>query len=442
MGQRAVGVGLVGLGTIGTGVVKVLRRNADVIAQRLGFPLHLVRIADLDTARDRGVDLSGVRFDSDAEGLIRDPEVEIVIELIGGTGAARKITLAAIEQGKHVVTANKALLALHGKEIFAAAAGRGVDVAFEASVGGGIPILRSLREGLAANRIESLHGIVNGTTNFMLTEMEKSGAAFDVVLKRAQELGYAEADPSADVDGIDAAHKLTLLIAMAFGAQLSAKEVPTEGIRGITPLDFEAADEFGYRIKMLAIGRERASRDGKRRIEARVHPTLIPADSLLSKVDGAMNAIAVHGDAVGRTLFYGAGAGELPTASAVVGDLMEIAREIRRGSRGRVAPLSFLPDHLEPLPVMPLGELVGRCYLMFQAADRPGVLGHIASALGEHGISIESVLQKRAAASGSVPVLVFTHPAREDAVRRALATVDRLPEIAAPTRLVRIEEEI
>jgi len=443
MGQRAVGVGLVGLGTIGTGVVKVLRRNADVIAQRLGFPLRLVRIADLDTARDRGVDLSGVRFDADAEGLLRDPEVEIVIELIGGTGAARKITLAAIEQGKHVVTANKALLALHGKEIFAAAAARGVDVAFEASVGGGIPILRSLREGLAANRIQSLHGIVNGTTNFMLTEMEKSGAPFDAVLKRAQELGYAEADPSADVDGIDAAHKLTLLIAMAFGAQLSAKDVPTEGIRGITPLDFEAAGEFGYRIKMLAIGRERASLDGKRRIEARVHPTLIPADSLLSKVDGAMNAIAVHGDAVGRTLFYGAGAGELPTASAVVGDLMEIAREIRRGSKGRVAPLAFLPDHLEPLPVMPLGELVGRCYLVFHAADRPGVLGLIASALGEHGISIESVLQKkRAAASGAVPVLVFTHPAREDAVRRALATIDRLPEIAAPTRLVRIEEEI
>jgi homoserine dehydrogenase len=443
MGQRAVGVGLVGLGTIGTGVVKVLRRNADVIAQRLGFPLRLVRIADLDTARDRGVDLSGVRFDADAEALIRDPEVEIVIELIGGTGAARKITLAAIDQGKHVVTANKALLALHGREIFAAAAGRGVDVAFEASVGGGIPILRSLREGLAANRIQSLHGIVNGTTNFMLTEMEKSGAPFDAVLKHAQELGYAEADPSADVDGIDAAHKLTLLIAMAFGAQLSVKEVPTEGIRGITPLDFEAAGEFGYRIKMLAIGRERASLDGKRRIEARVHPTLIPADSLLSKVDGAMNAIAVHGDAVGRTLFYGAGAGELPTASAVVGDLMEIAREIRRGSRGRVAPLAFLPDHLEPLPVMPLGELVGRCYLVFQAADRPGVLGHIASALGEHGISIESVLQKkRAPESGAVPVLVFTHPAREDAVRRALATIDRLPEIAAPTRLVRIEEEI
>ena len=443
MRTPAVGVGLVGLGTIGTGVAKVLRQNADVIAQRLGFPLRLVRIADIDTARDRGIDLSGIRFDADAEGLIRDPEVAIVIELIGGTGAARRLTLAAIEQGKHVVTANKALLALHGREIFAAAARRGVDVAFEASVGGGIPILRSLREGLAANRIRSLHGIVNGTTNYVLTEMEKTAAPFEAVLKRAQELGYAEADPSFDVDGIDAAHKLTLLLAMAFGAELTYKEIPTEGIRGITPLDFEAAEEFGYRLKMLAIGRERMGSDGRRAIEARVHPTLIPADSLLSKVDGAMNAIAVHGDAVGRMLFYGAGAGELPTASAVVGDLMEIAREVRRGSQGRVAPLSFLPDHLEPLPVVPLGELLGRSYLVFQAQDRPGVLGHIASALGEHGISIESVLQKKqSAAGGSVPVLLFTHPAREDAVRRALAKIDRLPEITAPTRLVRIEEEL
>jgi len=438
--ESPIGVGLIGLGTIGTGVAKVLHRNAGVIAQRLGFPLRLVRIADLDTERDRGIDLTGIRFDADTEGLLRDPAVDIVIELIGGYDVAKRVTLAAIAAGKPVVTANKALLALHGSEIFAAAARQGVDVAFEASVGGGIPILRSLREGLAANRIESVHGIVNGTTNYVLTEMEKTAEPFEVVLKRAQELGYAEADPSFDVDGIDAAHKLTLLVAMAFGAQLTYKDVPTEGIRAVTPLDFEAAEEFGYRIKMLAIGREHLEEHGVRRIEARVHPTLIPADHLLSKVDGAMNAIAVHGDAVGPTLFYGAGAGEMPTASAVVADLMEIARELRAGRAGRVAPLSFLPDHLEPLPVVPLGELETRCYLVFQAADQPGVLGRIAGVLGEHGISIESVLQKKAEASGAVPVLVFTHPAREAAVRRALAAIDRLPEIAAATRLVRIEE--
>ena len=440
--RSSLGVGLVGFGTIGVGVVKVLQRNADVICGRLGVPLRLVRIADLDLTRDRGVDLGGVHFDADANALIDDPAVDLVVELIGGYDVARRLILRALERGKPVVTANKALLALHGKEVFEAARRGGADIAFEASVGGGIPVLRSLREGLAANHIESVHGIINGTTNFVLTQMEQAGESFDVVLKRAQELGYAELDPSFDIDGIDAAHKITLLASMAFGAELTFKEVSIEGIRAITPLDIESAAEFGYRIKLLGITKRRVE-GGVERIEVRVHPTMIPAESLLAKVDGAMNAIAVHGDAVGRVLFYGAGAGELPTASAVVGDLMEIAREIRRGRSGRVAPLAFLPDHLEPLPVMPLGELVGRCYLVFQAADRPGVLGHIASALGEHGISIESVLQKKAAsASGAVPVLVFTHPAREDAVRRALATIDRLPEIAAPTRLVRVEEEL
>ncbi len=438
-----VGVGLIGLGTIGTGVAKVLRRNAAVIAQRLGFPLELVRIADLDLERARGVDLSGIQFDRDADGLVADARVQIVIELVGGTGAAKRFVLSAIEAGKHVVTANKALLALHGREIFEAAARRGVDVAFEASVGGGIPILRSLREGLSANRILSIHGIVNGTTNYVLCEMEKTGAPFEAVLKRAQELGYAEADPSFDVDGIDAAHKLTLLVAMAYGADITPKDIPTEGIRGIVPLDFEAAEEFGYRIKLLAIGRAREDAEGRECIEARVHPTMIPADSLIAKVEGAMNAIAVQGDAVGRTLFYGAGAGELPTASAVVGDLMEIAREIRRGSAGRVAPLSYRPDHLERKTLVSLGELLARCYLVFTVRDEPGVLGRIASALGEHGISIESVLQKaRNVATGSVPIVVFTHPAREDAVRRALQRVDRMPEVAARTRLVRIEEDL
>jgi homoserine dehydrogenase len=434
-----VGVGLIGFGTIGTGVARLLRRNADVIRERLGFGLRLVRIADLDTARDRGVAIDGVRFDADAEALVDDPAVEIVIELIGGYDAARRLILRALARRKPVVTANKALLALHGKEIFEAARSRGVDVAFEASVGGGIPILRSLREGLAANRIESLHGIMNGTTNYVLSEMGRHGEPFEVVLKRAQELGYAEADPTFDVDGVDAAHKLTLLASLCFGAELTYKEIPTQGIRHLVPLDFEAAEEFGYRIKLLGIAKQRE--DG--RLEVRVHPTMIPAGSLLAKVEGAMNAIAVHGDAVGPTLFYGAGAGELPTASAVVADVMEIARELRRGGGGRVAPLSYLPEALRPRPLVPLGELQARCYLCFTALDRPRVLSHIAGVLGEHGISIESVIQKGRGHEGvSVPVVVMTHPAQESSVRRALEAVDRLPDVTAATRLVRIEEDL
>jgi homoserine dehydrogenase len=446
--KRGLGVGLIGFGTIGTGVVKLLRRNADVIAGRLGFPLELVRVADLELERDRGVDLGGARFDADAEGLVDDPAVDLVVELIGGCNAARRLILRALARGKPVVTANKALLALHGKEIFEAGRSGGADVAFEASVGGGIPILRSLREGLAANRILSLHGIINGTTNYVLTEMARGGEPFEVVLKRAQELGYAELDPSFDVDGVDAAHKIALLAAMAFGAELTAKEVPTEGIRRLTPLDLEAARELGYRVKLLGITKLRRE-GGRERIEVRVHPTMIPESSLLAKVDGAMNAIAVQGDAVGPTLFYGAGAGELPTASAVVADLMELAREVRRGSAGRVAPLAYLPESLEPKPIVPLGELVGRCYLRFTAADRPGVLAHVAGRLGEHGISIESVIQKGrghgdpddpSAARGAVPIVVMTHPAREASVRRALEAVDALPEVTEPTCMVRIEE--
>jgi homoserine dehydrogenase len=440
--REAVGIGLIGLGTIGTGVVKVLQRNADVIAQRLGFPLRLVRIADLDLETDRGVDLAGIRFDSDTPGLIADPEVDIVIELIGGYDVARRFTLDAIGAGKHVVTANKALLALHGGEIFDAASARGVDVAFEASVAGGIPILRSVREGLAANHIESVLGILNGTTNYVLTEMEKTGEPFDVVLKRAQDLGYAEADPTFDVDGIDAAHKLALLAAMAFGARLTFKEIPTEGIRGLRPLDFEMASEFGYRIKLLGIAKAHRE-NGQERIEARVHPALVPKTSLLASVDGAMNAVSVVGDAVGPTLFYGAGAGELPTASAVVADLMEIAREIRRGGSGRVAPLSYMPDHLEPKPAFPANEIHGRVFLRFTARDEPGVLSHITGALAECGIGIESLVQKGQGASGeAVPVIVLTHPTRESAVWAALEEIDRLPDVTEKTRMIRIEEEV
>ncbi|UCE84800.1 MAG: homoserine dehydrogenase [Deltaproteobacteria bacterium] len=441
--KTSIGIGVIGLGTIGTGVVKVLRRSERVISERLGFPLRLVRIADIDTERDRGVDLSGVRFDADAQGLIEDPEVDIVVELIGGYDTARRFILRAIERGKHVVTANKALLALHGHEIFEAARRRGVDVGFEASVGGGIPILRALREGLAANRILSVHGIMNGTTNYVLTEMERTGEPFEVVLKRAQDLGYAEADPTFDVDGIDAAHKLTLLVAMAFGAQLTFEDIPTQGIRHIKPLDLEAAQEFGYRVKLLGIGKIVEAPDGGERIDVRIHPTMIPRESLLASVDGPMNAIAVHGDAVGPTLFYGAGAGELPTASAVVADLMEIGREIRRGSAGRVAPLSYLPEALSRKPLLGLGELFGRYYLCFTAKDRPGVLAEIAGALGEREIGIDSVIQKgRGRASESVPVIVLTHPAREAAVADALVEIDRLSDVTAATRVVRIEEEL
>jgi homoserine dehydrogenase len=440
MSSDAVGVGLLGFGTIGTGVVKVLARNAPIIEERLGFPLRLVRIADIDTRRDRGVDVAGIRFDADAEGLIADPEVRIVIELIGGYDVARRFVLKAISAGKHVVTANKALLALHGDEIFSAAEREGVDVAFEAAVAGGIPVLRALREGLAANHILGVEGILNGTTNYVLTQMEQTGEAFEVVLKRAQELGYAEADPTFDVEGIDAAHKLALLAAMSFGVRVDFKRIATEGIRGLEPLDFEAADDFGYRIKLLAIAK---SRGDALPIEARVHPTLIPKSSMLAAVDGAMNAVSIRGDAVGRTLYYGAGAGELPTASAVVADLMEIAREIRRGGAGRVAPLSYPHGGLRDCELAPLSELQARFYLRFTALDRPGVLSHITGALGEEGVGIESVLQSgRAHAGESVPVLVFTHPAAEAAVRRALERVDGLSDVTAPTRLIRIEDDV
>jgi homoserine dehydrogenase len=438
---EGVGVGLVGFGTIGTGVVKVLQQNRDVITSRLGFPLELRRIADRNIERDRGVDVSGIQLDDDVEALIDDPAISVVIELIGGYDAAKQLTLRAIEAGKHVVTANKALLAVHGEEIFAAARRRNVDIAFEASVGGGIPILRAMREGLSANRIEALSGIMNGTTNYVLTEMEKTGEDFEPVLARAQALGYAEADPSFDVDGVDAAHKLSLLVAMAFGAQLAFKEIPTEGIRGLTPLDFESAEAFGYRIKLLGIARLCHGAEGDR-IEARVHPTMIPQSSLLANVDGAMNAIAVQGNAVGPTLYYGAGAGEMPTASAVVADLMEIAREIRRGTAGRVAPLSYPTEALRSHPLVPLSEVWGRAYLVFQAEDRPGVLGKIAGLLGEHEISIESVVQHGGGGGAAVPVVVLTHPAREGSLRDALARIDSLPDLLGPTRMIRIDEEI
>jgi homoserine dehydrogenase len=442
--QDRIGVGLIGFGTIGTGVVRVLRDNASAIEDRLGCGLRLVRIADLDLDTDRGVDLSDIRFDADASALIADPDVQIVIELIGGYDVPRKFILEALASGKPVVTANKALLALHGREIFGAASAAGVDIAFEAAVGGGIPILRALREGLAANQIEAVLGILNGTTNYVLTEMESTGEEFDVVLKRAQELGYAEADPTFDVEGIDAAHKLALLAAMAFGAELTFEDIPTEGIRGLLPLDFELAAELGYRIKLLGIAKCHRTPDGNERIEVRVQPTMVPASSLLAKVDGAMNAVEVRGNAVGPTLYYGAGAGEMPTASAVVADLMEIARELRRGGSGPVPPLSYLPEHIGPKPVMPDAELLGRAFLRVTAHDDPRVLGLIASALGEEGVALDSIVAREQTGTfaGLTSVVVLTRPASEAALSLALERISSLPEITEAPRLIRIEEEV
>ncbi len=441
--ESVVGVGLIGFGTIGTGVVKVLQRNAAVIEERLGFPLRLVRIADLDLDTDRGVPLDGIRFDADASGLIQDPSVQIVIELVGGYDVPRRLILEAFAAGKHVVTANKALLALHGREIFGAAASAGLDIAFEAAVGGGIPILRSLREGLAANQIETVLGILNGTTNYVLSEMESTGEDFEVVLKRAQELGYAEADPTFDVEGIDAAHKLALLTTMAFGAEIVFEEIPTQGIRGLLPVDFELAAEFGYRIKLLGIAKCLRGEDGEERIEARVQPTMVPAASLLAKVDGAMNAVEVQGNAVGPTLYYGAGAGEMPTASAVVADLMEIAREIRRSGSGPVAPLSYLPEHISPKPFVPDVELSGRAYVRLTAKDQPGVLALITAAFGDEGVGIAQVVQRGdVSGAGTVPVIVLTHRTNEEALSRALARIEALAEVTETPRRIRIEEDV
>jgi homoserine dehydrogenase len=438
-----IGVGLIGFGTIGTGVVKVLRDNAAVIEERLGFPVRLVRIADLDLDTDRGVSLDGIQFDSDTSGLINDPKVQIVIELIGGYDVPRRFILEAFAAGKHVVTANKALLAVHGREIFGAAAAGGLDIAFEAAVGGGIPILRSLREGLAANQIETVLGILNGTTNYVLTEMESTGEDFEVVLKRAQELGYAEADPTFDVEGIDAAHKLALLTTMAYGAEMVFEEIPTEGIRGLAPVDFELAASFGYRIKLLGIAKCHRNEAGDERIEARVQPTMVPAGSLLAKVDGAMNAIEVRGNAVGPTLYYGAGAGEMPTASAVVADLMEIAREIKRSGSGPVAPLSYLPEHISPKPLVPDSELSGRAYLRLRAKDQPGVLSLITGALGEEGVGIAQVVQRGDdSGSGTVPIIVLTHRTNEASLQRAISKIEALAEVTEMARLIRIEEEV
>ena len=429
-----VGVGIIGFGTVGTGVAKILLGNAALISRRVGVPVEIVRIADLDVTCDRGVALPSGLLTTDAKQILADPSIDIVVELIGGCDIAKRIILEAIAAGKHVVTANKALLALHGEEIFAAASHAGVDLGFEASVGGGIPVIQALREGLAANTIQSIYGIINGTANYILSRMTREGQSFEAVLDEAKQAGYAEADPTFDVAGIDSAHKLAILAALAYGTPVNFKDVYTEGITHITPLDITYAKEFGCTIKLLGIAKLVGNE-----VEARVHPTMLPSSSPIAQVEGVYNAIQLVGDAVGDVVLYGRGAGSMPTGSAVVGDLIAIARNLLKGAVGRVPPASFQQAQRRPLRMRPMEEISSLYYLRFMVLDRPGVLSQIAGELGRCGISISSVLQQGRREGQTVPVVIKTHTAKERDVQTALRAINRMAFISEPTTLIRVE---
>jgi len=431
-----VKVGLLGLGTVGGGTVNVLSRNAQEITRRAGRGIQVVHAATRDIGKSRICSSDGILLTSKPFEVVDNPEIEIVVELIGGTELARELVNKAIANGKHVVTANKALIARHGNEIFAAARARGVMVAFEAAVAGGIPIIKAIREGLAGNRIEWLAGIINGTSNFILTEMRDKGREFADVLAEAQRLGYAEADPTFDVEGIDAAHKLTILAAIAFGIPLQFDKVYTEGITHITREDVKYAEQLGYRIKHLALSRRTA--DG---IELRVHPTLIPHRRLIANVDGVMNAIVVTGDAVGPTLYYGAGAGAEPTASAVVADLVDVVRALTSDPENRVPHLAFQADALSDFPILPMEQVETAYYLRMQAADRPGVLADVTRILADESISIEAILQQEAApGENCASVIILTHRVLERAMNRALANIQKLESIVGKVTRIRLEQ--
>ncbi len=435
--QRAVRVGLIGFGTIGTGVVKLLKKNREQIRERVGVPVDLVRIADIDTKRDRGVRLAKGVLVGDARKVLDDPSIDIVIELMGGTGLARRFVLEAIKANKDVVTANKALLAHHGDEIFGAVERAGVEIGYEASVGGGIPIIRTLRESLGGDRHHALFGIVNGTTNYILSKMSNQGGEFADVLAEAQADGLAEADPSFDVDGVDAAHKLTLLVELAFGCRFRFADVPSEGIRRVTQDDIAFAREFGYALKHLAVAVRH--KDG---IEARVHPAMVPQQHPLARVDGALNAIVVDSEALESSMYVGLGAGMMPTATAVVGDLMEIACNRLHGCRGRVAPLGLPTAKLRKLATLPASRAIGTYYMRLQVLDRPGELAKISGALGRAGISIASMLQQPAKRRGSVTLVMRTHEASQRSLDRAVSAIEKLQAVRGKVVVIRIEENL
>ncbi len=433
--NRTINVGLLGLGTVGSGTAKILLGQSGLLEQRTGTRIRLSKICDLDITTSRGFSIPTEILTNDVRSLLDDPDLDIFIELIGGIEPARTFLLEAIQKGKHVVTANKALLATHGHEIFSAAAEYGVEVGFEASVGGGIPVLKAVKEGLVANQFHTIMGIMNGTANYILTRMTDEAMAFQDVLAEAQSLGYAEADPTYDIEGIDTAHKLVIIATLAFGKLIDFSDVYIEGISRISPLDISFTKEFGYRIKLLAIARDTDSG-----LELRVHPTMIPSRHPLAQVDGAYNAFQLVGDSVGNVLLCGLGAGQMPTGSAVVADVVDIARNLVKGTTGRVQALGLPCDALVPLKKSPMDSLVGRYYFRFSAVNRPGVLARISGILGDLDISIASVVQKGHGEEPSVPIVMLTHRANEARVRQALKEIDALDVISGRTMVIRIED--
>jgi len=432
---QSVKIGVLGLGTVGGGTVNVLTRNSTEISRRAGRDIEISRAADRDIESPKICNTDGISLTTDAMDIINDPDIDIVVELIGGTGIARELVAKALENGKHVVTANKALIAMHGNELFAIAQKKGVTIGFEAAVAGGIPIIKAMREGLAANSIEWLAGIINGTGNFILTEMRDKGRDFADVLAEAQALGYAEADPTFDVEGIDAAHKLTIMASIAFGIPLQFDKAYTEGISKISQEDVKYAAEFGYRIKHLGVAKKT-----EQGVELRVHPTMIPHRRLIANVDGVMNAVLVQGDAVGPTLYYGAGAGSDATASAVVADIIDIVRALTTDPENRVPHLAFQPDSLIDLPILPISEVLTSYYLRLHTEDKPGVLADITGILSEQGISIEAILQKEPEQQGGiVPVIMLTQEVVEKNMDAAIAQIEALETVTDSVMRIRME---
>ncbi len=434
--MKPINVGLLGIGTVGGGTFNVLSRNEAEITRRAGRPIRITKVADKNLELARQVTAGRAQLTDDAFSVVTDPDIDIVVELIGGCGIAKELVLKAIASGKHVVTANKALLAIHGNEIFAAAHEKGVMVAFEAAVAGGIPIIKAVREGLTANRIQWIAGIINGTTNFILSEMRDKGLSFDVVLKEAQRLGYAEADPTFDIEGVDAAHKITILSALAFGIPMQFDKAHIEGISQLDADDIKYAEQLGYRIKLLGITRRRP--DG---IELRVHPTLIPTKRLIANVEGAMNAVLVQGDAVGATLYYGKGAGAEPTASAVIADLVDVTRMHTADSEHRVPHLAFQPGAVEDTPILPLSEVETSYYLRLRVEDKPGVLADITRILADQQISIDAMIQREPAEGESqTDIIMLTHITREKNVDAAIVKIEALPVVKKKVIRLRMEE--